>query len=58
MSHFSVAVFHRADQSVESLLAPYDENIKVEPYLEYTRQQAIDFAREHYDDCKGILKLL
>ncbi len=54
MSHFSVAVFHRADQSVESLLAPYDENIKVKPYLEYTKQQAIDFAREHYDDCKDL----
>ena len=54
MSHFSVAVFHRADQSVESLLAPYDENIKVEPYIEYTKQQAIDFAREHYDDCKDL----
>ena len=26
----------------------------MEPYLEYTRQQAIDFAREHYDDCKDL----
>ena len=54
MSHFSVAVFHTKDQSVESLLAPYDENIQVEPYIEFTRQQAIDYARQHYKDCKDM----
>ena len=48
MSHFTVAVFHRPDQDVETLLAPYDENIQVEPYVQFTRQQAIDYARQHY----------
>ena len=54
MSHFSVAVFHRKDQSVESLLAPYDENKQVEPYMKYTKQQAIDYARTNYKDCKEL----
>ena len=48
MSHFTVAVFHRPDQDIETLLAPYDENIQVEPYVQFTRQQAIDYARQHY----------
>ena len=47
MSHFAVAVIHREDQDVETLLAPYDENIEVEPYIEYTRQQAIEHARKY-----------
>lgn len=48
MSHFAVAVIHRDDQSVEELLAPYNENLEVEPYIEYTRDEAITYAREHY----------
>lgn len=47
MSHFPVSVIHRADQDVEALLAPYDENIEVEPYIEYTREQAIEHARKY-----------
>lgn len=54
MSHFSVAVFHREDQSIESLLAPFDENKQVEPYIEYTRQEAIEFARKHIPDTQAI----
>lgn len=42
MSHFVVAVIHHEDQSVDDLLAPYDESISVAPYVQYTRQQAID----------------
>jgi len=49
MSHYRVAVFHRPEQKVEDLLAPYDENIEVEKYLKYTRQEAIDMARKNYD---------
>ena len=48
MSHYTVAVFHRADQDIENLLAPYDENKAVEPYISFTRQEAIDYARKHY----------
>lgn len=48
MSHYAVAVIHRKDQDVGELLAPFDENLQVERYIEYTRQEAIDHAREHY----------
>jgi len=49
MSHFSVAVFHRPDQSVEELLAPYDEGKEVEKYVRYTRQEAIDYVRKTFE---------
>lgn len=51
MSHFSVAVFHRIDQKIDSLLEPYNENTKVKPYIEFTKQQAIDYARKHLLNC-------
>lgn len=50
MSHYAVAVFHRRDQQIEDLLAPYDENLEVEPYIKFSRQEAIEFARKHYKD--------
>ncbi len=48
MSHYTVAVFHRKDQSIDDLLAPYSENLEVEPYIRFTRDEAIDYARENY----------
>lgn len=33
MSHFSVLVLHAKDNSFEDLLAPFDENLEVKPYL-------------------------
>lgn len=48
MSHYAVAVFHKSDQAISDLLAPYDENLAVEPYISMSRQEAIDYAREHY----------
>lgn len=48
MSHYSVAVFTREGQTVEELLAPYDENLTVEKYIEFSRQEAIDYARKHF----------
>ena len=50
MSHYTVAVFHRKDQDIEELLAPYSENLEVEPYISFTKQEAIDYARKHYQD--------
>ena len=47
MSHFTVAVFHHPDQSIDELLAPYDEGLKVDRYVEFTRQQAIDYVRKN-----------
>ena len=48
MSHFAVLVLHEEDQSIENLLAPYSENLEVEPYIKYTRIQAINKMRK---DC-------
>lgn len=48
MSHYAVAVMHRPEDDIEDILAPYDENMKVVPYVRFTRQEAIDYAREHY----------
>ena len=37
MSHFAVAVIHEKEQDIDEMLAPYNENIDVEPYVEYTK---------------------
>ena len=48
MSHYSVAVFSRKGQDIEELLAPYDENMKVEPYVWKSREEAVAYARENF----------
>lgn len=50
MSHYMVAVIHAPIQSVEGLLAPYSENLEVEPYLEMTKQEVIDYVKKNYSD--------
>ena len=53
MSHFCVYVFHDKNTSVSELLAPYDENIELAPYVLYTKEQAIAKVRsdmEKYRD--------
>lgn len=53
MSHFTVAVFHKNNQSVDDLLAPYYEGLEVEPYIWKTREEAIEYAKQWYPDyCK------
>ena len=53
MSHFAVLVLHEEDQSIEDLLAPYNEYLEVEPYVKYTRTQAINKMRE---DCPNLYR--
>ena len=36
MSHYAVAVIHKDTQDIDELLAPYDENIQVAPYILYS----------------------
>lgn len=48
MSHYAVAVIHRADQDVADLLAPYNEHLEVEPYLWFTKADAIKYVKIHY----------
>lgn len=42
MSHFSVLVLHAKDDSFEDLLAPFDENLEVKPYLYIPHEKAIE----------------
>jgi len=56
MSHYTVAVFTVDEcQSVDDLLAPYDEGISMDPYVDMTREEFIRHRRERmqetYDNC-------
>lgn len=53
MSHFVVFVFHRDDQYVDELLAPYNENLRVKPYIAYTVASAIAESKKTIEDCKN-----
>lgn len=46
MSHFSVAVFTDKETSVEELLAPYDERLDVEKYIDLTKEELIEEGKE------------
>lgn len=46
MSHFTVAIIHKENQDIESLLAPYNENMKVEPYISRTKEEMIADGRK------------
>lgn len=47
MSHYIVLVFTDGDNTVEDLLAPYDENLSVPHYI--SREQLIADARESFE---------
>lgn len=51
MSHYMLAIIHKPEQKIEDLLAPFDENKSVDPYIIYSRDEAIKRAREM--DFKG-----
>lgn len=53
MSHYSVLVFTDEDTSVDELLSPYDENIRVEPYILYTKEQLIEKEKKRIKDYKN-----
>ena len=53
MSHYSVLVFTDEDTSVEELLAPYDENIRVAPYVLYTKEQLIEKEKKEIKEYKN-----
>ena len=53
MSHFCVYVFHDKDTSIDTLLAPYDENLVFKPYVEYTKEEAIAKVRKEIEDYKN-----
>ena len=53
MSHFCVYVFHDKNTSIDTLLAPYDENLVFKPYVEYTKEEAIAKVRKDIEDYKN-----
>lgn len=50
MSHFTVAVITAKKEKLEEMLAPYDENLEVEPYIERTKEEIIREARKRKED--------
>lgn len=55
MSHFVGLVF---GSNVETLLEPYDENMEVEQYVRYTKDEAIDEVKtRHADNYEYAIKL-
>ena len=54
MSHYTVAVITKTDSELElrELLAPFDENIEVEPYLYRTKEQIIKESKERKERWK------
>lgn len=54
MSHFAVYVFTKTNgRDVDELLAPYNEEMLVAPYIEYTRQGAIAKIRQQIEEYKN-----
>ena len=50
MSHFTVAVITSKKEKLEEMLASYDENLEVEPYIEKTKKEIIEKARKWKED--------
>lgn len=50
MSHFTVAVITAKKEKLEEMLAPYDEELEVEPYIERTKKEIIEKAKKWKED--------
>ena len=51
LSHYSVLVLSDEDTEVDGLLAPFNENISVEPYIKYTKEELIANETVDYFTC-------
>ena len=38
MSHFNCLVIHKEEQDIAKLMAPYSDELKVEPYIRETKE--------------------
>lgn len=56
MSHYKVLIIHNENQNIEELLAPYDENLEVEPYFKYKHDDAIEFIKKEFVSYNDFLK--
>lgn len=51
MSHFAVAVFTKPNgKTVEELLAPYNEELEVTPYIAKTKEEALEEIANYVDE--------
>ena len=50
MRHFTVAVITAKKEKLEEMLASYDENLEVEPYIEKTKKEIIKEAKKQKED--------
>ena len=46
MSHFSTIVFHARGQDINDLLAPYDENLEVAPYVDTSLKNYLEKRKD------------
>ena len=58
LSHYSVLVLSDEDTEVDGLLAPFNENISVKPYIKYTKEELIAREKEEIkvNDCLDRIK--
>lgn len=47
MSHYTVLVIKNQDADLDEMLAPYSENLAVDPYIDRTREQMIEEAKAY-----------
>ena len=50
MSHFIVVVITAKKEKLEEMLASYDENLEVQPYIEKTKKEIIKEAKKQKED--------
>ncbi len=53
MTHFAVAVATKDKEKVKDILAPYDENLEVPRYVEYTKEQLIQKGKNEIENFKN-----
>ena len=53
MSHFAVAVILEDKNKLEKVLAPYDENLIVDRYVKYTKEELIKKEKESIESYKN-----
>ena len=57
MSHYSVAVVTKngLESEIDELLSPFDENIEVDKYLLYTKEEIIEKAKKEIEKYKNTI---
>ena len=56
MSHFPVLVFTNGEATYEELLERYDENMEVEKYISYTKEEAIEEGKRRVENIREFLR--